>query len=371
MLDNDLTYNLNTGALPMPQNAYANAGVDVDAGQHLVDRLKPALQTTQRPGANGTIGGFGAIFDPVDAGLQDPLYIAATDGVGTKLRLAIESDEHETIGQDLVAMCANDILVAGAQPLYFLDYYACAQLDIDCAERVITSIAHACNRINCALSGGETAEMPGMYAQGDYDLAGFCVGAVERDQLITGDSIQPGDVMIGLASDGVHANGFSLVRKILADYDIINMPAPFSQELSLAEAFLTPTRLYVQAIQNILHACPGAIHGMAHITGGGIPENIPRILPAGLHADVHLAEDGLDAIFGWLQSAGNLSTEDMVKTFNCGTGYILVCAPDQADDVLACLGDNGETARIIGTITEQQDKHSSLDLWLAGQHVDV
>ena len=354
----------------MPQNAYADAGVDVEAGQSLVECLKPALKATQRPGATGTIGGFAGIFDPAEAGLHDPLYLSATDGVGTKLRLGIEADWHEPLGQDLVAMCANDILVAGAQPLYFLDYYACGRLDIDAAERVIASIAEACRQINCALSGGETAEMPGMYAEGDYDLAGFCVGAVERDQLITGENIQAGDVVIGLGSDGVHANGFSLVRKILADYDIINMPAPFDREHSLAEAFLAPTRLYVQSVQSALAAYPGAIHGMAHITGGGAPENLPRILPEGLRANIHLAENGLEGIFAWLQSAGDLSASDMVHTFNCGTGYIMICAPDNAGEIVAHLNAQGETASIIGEITSRGGDGASLDLRLAGQTID-
>ena len=355
----------------MPQNAYADAGVDVAAGQHLIDRLKPALKATQRPGASGAIGGFGAIFDPAEAGLQDPLYISATDGVGTKLRLAIQADALETIGQDLVAMCANDILVAGAQPLYFLDYYACGRLDIDRDERVIAGIARACRRINCALSGGETAEMPGMYADSDFDLAGFCVGAVERDRLITGARIQPGDAVIGLAADGVHANGFSLVRKILGDYDIINTPAPFDQEVSLAEAFVTPTRLYVQTVQSALSAFPGAIRGMAHITGGGVPENLPRSLPEGVRADIRLAENGLDAPFAWLQSAGALSADDMAHTLNCGTGYILICASDKADAVRRHLDNTGENAGIIGEILPQQDDHPVLKLQLAGQHINV
>jgi phosphoribosylformylglycinamidine cyclo-ligase len=354
----------------MPQNAYADAGVDIEAGQTLIERLKPALKATQRPGVTGTIGGFSSIFDPAEAGLRDPLYIAATDGVGTKLRLAIEADGHETIGQDLVAMCANDILVAGARPLYFLDYYACGKLDIDSAERVIAGIAQACAQIDCALSGGETAEMPGMYAESDFDLAGFCVGAVERDQLITGDAIQAGDVIIGLASDGVHANGFSLVRKILAYYDICNMPAPFDQDHSLAEMFLTPTRLYVQSVQSVLAACPGAVHGMAHITGGGVPENVPRVLPEGVRADIHLAENGLAPIFSWLQSAGDLSAGDMARTFNCGTGYILLCAPESAEQVVTHLNTIGEKAGIIGEIKPHDGETPYLNLRLAGQTLD-
>ncbi|MEO6581303.1 MAG: phosphoribosylformylglycinamidine cyclo-ligase [Sphingomicrobium sp.] len=319
---------------------YADAGVSIAAGNALVKAIGPLARSTARPGADAEIGGFGGIFDLKAAGFQDPLLVAANDGVGTKLKLAIELKRHEGVGIDLVAMCANDLIVQGAEPLFFLDYYATGKLDSEVAAAVVASIAEGCRQAGCALIGGETAEMPGMYADGDYDLAGFCVGAVERSQLITGSRIAPGDVILGLASSGVHSNGFSLVRRIIAErgWDIF--------AAGLGEQLLTPTRIYVRSLLPVV----SRIHGLAHITGGGLLENIPRVLPDNCHAVVNINAWPVPAIFAQLQSGGNIGAEEMARTFNCGIGMVAIVAAAEAEVVTAALRQSGETVFPIGTV---------------------
>ncbi len=335
-----------------PADAYRAAGVDIEAGNALVRAIGPHAARTRRPGVTDGLGGFGAVFDPRAAGYQDPLLVAATDGVGTKLKLAGATNRHQTVGIDLVAMCVNDLVVQGAEPLFFLDYYATGHLAPDVATDVVAGIAEGCRQAGCALIGGETAEMPGMYAAGDYDLAGFCVGAVERDRLLTGAHIAAGDVVLGLASDGVHANGFSLVRRIVATVDAaLDAPAPFAPEVSLGEALLTPTRIYVRPLLKALTT--GGIRGLAHITGGGLVENVPRVLPEGL--GVALTMDWpVPPVFSWLARAGNVDAPSMVRTFNCGVGMVVVCAPEQAETVGNILEGEGETVWRLGTITERE-----------------
>ncbi len=333
-----------------PSLTYADAGVDIDAGNDLVDAIKPLAKATRRPGSTAALGGFGAAFDPKAAGLVDPIFVATTDGVGTKLKIAIETGVHDHIGIDLVAMCVNDLLAQGAQPLMFLDYYACGALDVAQAKTIISGIAKGCLLADCALAGGETAEMPGMYAEGDYDLAGFAIGAYEREAgLPQHDNMQPGDVIIGLASDGVHANGYSLLRKVVARSGLNwHDPAPFGAGQSLAEACLTPTRIYVKSVMKAVHA--GLITGGAHITGGGLVENPPRALPDHLTAKFDDAALTLPPIFEWLQEVGNIETAEMRRTFNCGTGFIVICSPDQADKTLHTLRGQGEQAEVIGEL---------------------
>lgn len=323
-------------------DAYAKAGVSIDRGNALVDAIKPAVKATKRIGSMGAIGGFAGIFDLKACGYNDPLLISGTDGVGTKLKVALEANKHDTIGQDLVAMCANDILVQGAEALFFLDYYATSKLDVDVATSVITGIAKACAAINCALIGGETAEMPGLYHDDDYDLAGFVVGAVERDNLITGEKVQAGDVIYALPSSGVHSNGFSLVRKIVADNGLkYSDPCPWDSATTLGDALLEPTKLYAKDIKHMLDKHRNNIHGMSHITGGGLLENIPRVLPAGLKMDLdHNAIFPLPPIFQWLQDKGQLSDTEMIRTFNCGIGFVVIGPKDAS---LAPL--------VIGTIS--------------------
>ncbi len=328
---------------------YAEAGVSIDAGNALVKTIGPLARSTSRPGADVALGGFGGLFDLKAAGFNDPLLVAANDGVGTKLKLAIETGRHEGVGIDLVAMCANDLIVQGAEPLFFLDYYATGKLDQAVAAAVIASIAEGCHQAGCALIGGETAEMPGMYADADYDLAGFCVGAVERDNLLTGAEIAPGDVILGLASSGIHSNGFSLVRRIVeqAGWDLA-APYPAFGGAALGEMLLVPTRIYVRALLPLLQE--RRINGLAHITGGGIIENIPRVLPEGCHAVVDTAEWELPAIFAELQSAGPVAAGEMARTFNCGVGMAVVVASDQVDTVTSALEASGETVFAIGRI---------------------
>ena len=328
---------------------YADAGVSIAAGNALVRAIGPLAKATRRPGADADLGGFGGFFDLKAAGFTDPLLVAANDGVGTKLKLAIEHDRHDGVGIDLVAMCANDLIVQGAEPLFFLDYYATAKLEGDVPERVIASIAEGCRIAGCALIGGETAEMPGMYAPGDYDLAGFCVGAVERDQVLTGTTIGDGDVILGLASSGVHSNGFSLVRRLAADKGWkLDRPALFDQDQLLIEALMAPTRIYVRSLLPSIKA--GAIKGLAHITGGGLLENIPRVLPKDAHAVVDADGWEQPRLMAFLQAQGGIEPEEMVRTFNCGIGMAVVVAADQAEAVAATLAEAGETVLIIGRI---------------------
>ena len=328
---------------------YADAGVSIAAGNALVRAIGPLAKSTRRRGADADLGGFGGLFDLKAAGFVDPLLVAANDGVGTKLKLAIEWDRHEGVGVDLVAMCANDLVVQGAEPLFFLDYYACAKLDNGIAERVIASIAEGCKQAGCALIGGETAEMPGMYAAGDYDLAGFCVGAVERDAVLTGREIAPGDVILGLASSGVHSNGFSLVRRLAADRNWkLDRPALFDQDRLLIDHLMAPTRIYVAALLPLLKA--RRIKGLAHITGGGLLENIPRVLPERVHA--HIDADGWEQprLMAFLQAQGAIEPEEMARTFNCGIGMAVIVAADAADEVATELAASGEAVLTIGRI---------------------
>lgn len=328
---------------------YADAGVSIAAGNALVRAIGPLAKATRRPGADADLGGFGGFFDLKAAGFTDPLLVAANDGVGTKLKLAIEHDRHDGVGIDLVAMCANDLIVQGAEPLFFLDYYATAKLEGDVPERVIASIAEGCRIAGCALIGGETAEMPGMYAPGDYDLAGFCVGAVERDQVLIGADIGDGDVILGLASSGVHSNGFSLVRRLAADKGWkLDRPALFDQERLLIEALMAPTRIYVRALLPSIKA--GTIKGLAHITGGGLLENIPRVLPKGAHAVVDADGWEQPRLMAFLQAQGGIEPEEMARTFNCGIGMAVVVTADQAEAVAATLTEAGETVVTIGRI---------------------
>jgi phosphoribosylformylglycinamidine cyclo-ligase len=333
-----------------PPISYREAGVDIDAGNALVAAIKPLAKSTRRKGADADLGGFGALFDLKRAGFKDPILVAANDGVGTKLKIAIDTGRHATIGIDLVAMCVNDLLAQGAEPLFFLDYFACGRLDVGVAREVIAGIAEGCRLAGCALIGGETAEMPGMYAGSDYDLAGFAVGAAERGTLLPREDIAAGDVLIGLASSGVHSNGYSLVRRLVAEERLgWSASAPFDRALSLAEVLLAPTRIYVASVLKAMRAT-GAIKGVAHVTGGGLSENVPRILPAGIAAHVDLSAWRAPAVFGWLAKAGGLDDAEMLRTFNCGIGLVLVVAQADAKKVLARLHKAGETASVIGML---------------------
>lgn len=331
--------------------SYRDAGVDIDAGNALVEDIKPAVKATRRPGADSELGGFGGLFDLKAAGFADPILVAANDGVGTKLALAVETGRHRTIGIDLVAMCANDLVVQGAEPLFFLDYYACGVLDRTVATSVVRGIAEGCQQAGAALIGGETAEMPGLYREGDYDLAGFCVGAAERGALLPRSDMQAGDMLIGLASSGVHSNGYSLVRKILerVDADLL-APAPFDPMRDLADALLAPTRIYVKPVLDLLRKQLG-LKALAHITGGGFTENIPRVLPGDLAAQIDLAAVPYHPVFGWLAKAGQIAEAEMLRTFNCGVGMVLVVAADQVDAVCDALAASGETAVPLGKLT--------------------
>jgi phosphoribosylformylglycinamidine cyclo-ligase len=328
---------------------YKDAGVSIDAGNALVKAIGPLARSTARPGADAALGGFGGIFDLKACGYRDPLLVAANDGVGTKLKLAIDLYRHKGVGIDLVAMCANDLIVQGAEPLFFLDYFATGRLENGVAEAVVASIAEGCRQAGCALIGGETAEMPGMYAAGDYDLAGFCVGAVERSDLLVGSRIKPGDAIVGIASSGVHSNGFSLVRRIVAErgWDL-QAEAPFLPGVSLGEALLEPTRIYVKALLPLVR--DDLIHGLAHITGGGLIENVPRVLPEGCRAEIDASKWEFPPLFALLQEGGAIATEEMARTFNCGIGMVAIVALEEADSVIARLEHAGEKARIIGSI---------------------
>ncbi|WP_375381297.1 phosphoribosylformylglycinamidine cyclo-ligase [uncultured Sphingomonas sp.] len=338
---------------PASGYTYADAGVSIAAGNALVRAIAPLARATRRPGADAELGGFGGVFDPRAAGFIDPLLVAANDGVGTKLKLAIEHDRHDGVGIDLVAMCANDLIVQGAEPLFFLDYYASGRLDEAVATRVVAGIAEGCRQAGCALIGGETAEMPGMYAGADYDLAGFCVGAVEREQLLTGAAIRPGDVLLGLASSGVHSNGFSLVRRLAADRGWkLARPALFDPELLLIDALMAPTRIYVRSLLPLLKG--GHIRGLAHITGGGLLENVPRVLPEGCRAVIGAGAWEQSRLMAFLQAQGRIEPEEMARTFNCGIGMVAVVAPDETDGVAAALTAAGETVFRIGAVEAGQ-----------------
>jgi phosphoribosylformylglycinamidine cyclo-ligase len=355
---------------------YAQAGVSIEAGNALVRAIAPLAKATRRPGADADLGGFGGFFDLKAAGFNDPLLVAANDGVGTKLKLAIESGKHDGVGIDLVAMCVNDLIVQGAEPLFFLDYYASGKLDQDVAVSVVASIAEGCKQAGCALIGGETAEMPGMYSDGDYDLAGFCVGAVERHQVLTADKVSAGDVLLGLASSGVHSNGFSLVRRLATDKGWnLNRPALFDQNIILIDALMAPTRIYVKSLLPLVRA--GKIHAMAHITGGGLLENIPRVLPAGLHAHVNADLWEQPRLMAFLQAQGNIEPEEMSRTFNCGIGMAIAVAEAEAADVTAALEAAGETVHRIGhiangekgcTVTGSIETWSAMADWSAMHH---
>lgn len=328
---------------------YRDAGVDIDAGEALVEAIKPLAKATRRPGAEAGLGGFGALFDLRAAGFQDPILVATTDGVGTKLKLAIDTGRHSSVGIDLVAMCVNDLVVQGAEPLLFLDYYATAKLDVVVARDVIAGIAEGCRIAGCALVGGETAEMPGMYGQGDYDLAGFAVGAAERGRLIGGENVAAGDVVLGLASSGVHSNGYSLVRKLVRDggFDL-EAAAPFDPDRALGEALLTPTRIYVKSALSAVRA--GLVKAMAHITGGGLVENIPRVIPKGLVVRLDASQWTAPPVFNWLRLTGNIADREMARTFNCGIGLVVVTAPAHAEEATRILTEAGETVFRIGEV---------------------
>ncbi|QGM45406.1 phosphoribosylformylglycinamidine cyclo-ligase [Methylocystis heyeri] len=330
---------------------YAQAGVDIDAGNRLVDLIRPAVRATRRSGADGEIGGFGGVFDLKAAGFVDPLLVAANDGVGTKVKIAIESGIHDTIGVDLVAMCVNDLVVQGAEPLFFLDYYATGKLEPEAAAAVVKGIADGCVTAGCALLGGETAEMPGLYAAGDYDLAGFAVGAVNRSGLLP-RAVAKGDALFGLPSSGVHSNGFSLVRRIVERVRLAwDAPAPFAPERSLAAALLEPTRIYVKPLLAALKAT-SKIAALAHITGGGFPDNVPRVLPKGLGARLELSAFPVPTVFKWLAEAGGVSQAEMLRTFNCGIGMIVVASQGDAQEVENALRAAGESPVRIGEIIE-------------------
>ena len=337
---------------------YADAGVNIDNGELLVDRIKPAVARTRRSGTMGGLGGFGALFDLKATGYRDPILVSGTDGVGTKVKLAIESGRHDGIGIDLVAMCVNDLLVQGAEPLFFLDYFACARLDVGIAERVVNGIARGCELAGCALVGGETAEMPGLYQPGDYDLAGFAVGAVERDGIIDGSGIRAGDAILALASSGVHANGFSLVRRLLADTGTA-LDARLGDR-TFAETLLEPTRIYVRSLLKLIGKVE--VRGIAHITGGGLIENVPRILPENVAAQFDAASWQWPEIFHWLQQAGNIESREMVRTFNCGVGLVVIVDAADADAALTILAGAGETVWRAGSVVARDSAGEAVTL---------
>ncbi len=330
--------------------SYRDAGVDIDAGNRLVDLIKPLVKATARPGADADIGGFGGVFDLKAAGFSDPLLIATTDGVGTKLKIAIETGVHDTIGIDLVAMCVNDLVVQGAEPLLFLDYFATGKLAPEVGAHIVMGIAKACKEAGCALIGGETAEMPGMYKEGDYDLAGFSMGAVEREGLLPRKDVGPGDVILGLASAGVHSNGYSLVRRVVERSGLaFEAEAPFAPGHTLGAALLTPTRLYVKSTLSVIRST-GAVKALAHITGGGITENLPRVLPDGTLARIDLTNLIVPPVFRWLSTVGGVEPEEMLRAFNCGVGMAVVVDAAAEEQVAAAFANAGETVIRLGVI---------------------
>ena len=355
-----------------PQQSYKAAGVDIDAGNALVEAIKPLAKSTSRPGSNAGLGGFGALFDLKAAGFNDPLLVACNDGVGTKLMIAIAAGQHDRVGIDLVAMCVNDLVVQGAEPLLFLDYYATGKLDVSTGRDIISGIAEGCKLANCALIGGETAEMPGMYDGDDYDLAGFAVGAVERDQVLSEDRVAAGNVVLGLGSSGLHSNGFSLVRKVIADNGLdYAAPCPFSPSQSLGQALLEPTRIYVRSCLEAIRN--GGVTALAHITGGGFIENLPRVLPDHLAIEIDGLPWRVPAVFPWLAEQGGIAPEEMVRTFNCGIGMAVVCEADKAEGVKKALETAGETVFELGLVVEKADDrpavvfHGLQDAWSAAK----
>jgi phosphoribosylformylglycinamidine cyclo-ligase len=337
------------GPADRQQILYRDAGVDIDAGEALVDAIKPLTRATRRRGADAELGGFGALFDLKAAGFTDPLIVATTDGVGTKLKIAIETGLHDDVGVDLVAMCVNDLVVQGAEPLFFLDYYATGKLSVSQGRAVIAGIARGCGEAGCALIGGETAEMPGMYADGDYDLAGFAVGAVERGAVVDGRGVAPGDVVLGLASSGVHSNGFSLVRRIVAHSGLgWDAPAPFAPGLGLAAALMAPTRIYVRSALALCRA--GKVGAMAHITGGGLVENVPRVIPDDATVEIDAASWKLPPVFAWLMRTGNVPAAEMARVFNCGIGMVAIVPRAHAADARRILEAGGEVVHEIGHV---------------------
>jgi phosphoribosylformylglycinamidine cyclo-ligase len=332
---------------------YAQAGVDIDAGNRMVELIKPLVRATARPGADAEIGGFGGLFDLKRAGFRDPVLVAGTDGVGTKVKVAIETGKHDTIGIDLVAMSVNDLVVQGAEPLFFLDYFATGKLEPHVGAEVVKGIAAGCREARCALIGGETAEMPGLYQKGDYDLAGFAVGAVERDALLP-RGVAAGDVLLGLASSGLHSNGYSLARKVVERSGLSwDAPCPFAEGRSLGEAMLAPTRIYIRSCLAAIRES-GAVKALAHITGGGFTENIPRVLPEGLSVRVDLAHVPLSPLFRWLAATGGIAEAEMLRTFNCGVGMVAVVAPEAADSVAAIFAREGESVSRLGEVIDAQ-----------------
>ncbi len=333
------------------KNTYADAGVDIDAGNELVRRIAPLAKATSRAGADSTLGGFGGVFDLKACGYNDPLLVAGNDGVGTKVKIAIEAGIHNRVGIDLVAMCVNDLIVQGAEPLFFLDYYATGKLDVEVGAQIIAGIAEGCKQAACALIGGETAEMPGLYAGDDYDLAGFCVGAVERGKLLPAPTITSGDIILGLAASGPHSNGYSLIRRLVAQENIgWDEIAPFASDKTLAQALLEPTRIYVKSLLPLCQA--GEVKALAHITGGGITENLPRILPDGKAAEIHISRLSMPDVFHWLQAIGNIDADEMRRVFNCGIGMTVVVAPENLDSVQQSLQQAGETVFELGAIID-------------------
>jgi phosphoribosylformylglycinamidine cyclo-ligase len=354
---------------------YRDSGVDIDAGNALVDAIKGIAKSTRRAGADADLGGFGGLFDLKRAGFRDPVLVAANDGVGTKLRIAIDTGRHSTIGIDLVAMCVNDLVVQGAEPLFFLDYFAVGKLEVATAAAVVSGIGEGCRQAGCALIGGETAEMPGHYQGKDYDLAGFAVGAVERGEILPRPDITIGDVIVGLPSSGVHSNGYSLVRRLVAEEKLgWDVPAPFAPRQTLAEALLTPTRIYVKSVLAALEASGGAMDGpikaLSHITGGGLSENLPRVLPPTVSATIDLTSWQPQAVFGWLAKAGRLSDAEMLRTFNCGIGMVAVVAKDGADALVRLMQEWGESPVVIGEVTPPGGEKSSAkgkgEAWAVG-----
>jgi len=331
------------------KNAYAEAGVDINAGNALVEAIKPLAKTTSRSGSDAALGGFGGLFDLKSINFKDPVLVSATDGVGTKLRIAIESGKHDTVGIDLVAMCVNDLVVTGAEPLFFLDYFATARLDVETARDVVSGIADGCRQAGCALIGGETAEMPSMYAGKDYDLAGFAVGAVERENILPSNNLEEGDIVLGLASRGLHSNGFSLVRKLISQENLAwTDKAPFDASRTVAEALLEPTRIYVKPLLAALHS--GHVKAIAHITGGGLLENIPRVLPEGLGVWLSATTWPVPSIFKWLAEKSKISGMEMARIFNCGIGMVVIVAPDKAEEITKILTDADEKVFRIGEV---------------------
>ncbi|MBB4076179.1 phosphoribosylformylglycinamidine cyclo-ligase [Bartonella fuyuanensis] len=339
---------------------YAQAGVSIDMGNAMMEKIKPLIRATKRVGADAEIGGFGGLFDLKAVGFTDPILVAANDGVGTKLKIAIEVGIHNTIGIDLVAMCVNDLLVQGAEPLFFLDYFATGKLDPEQGAAIVSGIVEGCKQAGAALIGGETAEMPGIYAEKDYDLAGFAVGACERNMLLPSKDLIEGDIILGLSAAGIHSNGFSLIRRIIQQSHLQwNDPAPFAPQNSLGLALLTPTRIYVNSLLPIMRKYEG-IKALAHITGGGFPENIPRVIPSSLCAEINLSAINVPAVFSWIATQGKIEKTEMLRTFNCGIGMIIIVAQHAAEKITQALKRKGEIVTSLGILTKRQDQNERI-----------